>query len=114
MKIIHLILLGLVGSTGAKKVNFRNFLARANVTGKTAERDLYGILEDFFDQIEQKTTTVVSGPAVDVKKPGAANEIWNLNGFFVLEGDTGELKLTIKFADCWEGAFTGTNNTLLV
>ena len=73
MKIIHLILLGLVGSTGAK------------VTGSTAEDDLYAIIEEVFyqkiTQIEQKTTNVVSGPSVDVKKPGVANEIRNLKGF---------------------------------
>ena len=98
MKIILLILLGLVGST------------RAKLGGNTAEDDeLYAIYEYVYQKItkivQQTTTTVVSGPSVDVKKPGPANKIWNLNGFFEAEGNKGAVTMKIKFVDCWDGAF---------
>ena len=101
MKIIHLILLGLVGSTRAKE------------TGSTADDDLYAIIEEVVYQkitqiIEQKTTTIVSGPSVDGKKPGTPNEIWNLNGYYKAEGVKGDVTMKIKFVDCWDGAFTGS------
>ena len=101
MKIIHLIFLLLVGFT------------RITVDGNTAAEDeLYRIIEEVVYQeittiVQRKTTTLLSGPSVDVKKPGVANEIWNLKGSYTAESQKGPITMKVKFVDCWDGAFKG-------